>query len=446
MSTNEYIALGVLVLVFFLIIERRRLNNIPIWTSMLIGAGLMVGLQAISIEDAVKAINLDVIIFLFGMFSIVSALDRSGVLRFVAAKMLSKANDNANSILLVFVIGLGILSAFLVNDTIALLGIPLVIHISRQIGVRPTVLFIALAFGISIGSVMTPIGNPQNLLIAIKSGISLPFLTFIKWLIIPTILNLFLTYFILKVYFKKEFLKVSIHVNDDSKIITIKEDDLVSTNVITNQYLARTSVIILVLTIAGFIVSEILQYIFHVTFFNISVIAALGAIALYALSNERRELLYNIDYSVLVFFAAMFVFTAALWTSGLIPDIMSKISNPSPGHNNTISNNAIISIVSVAFSQILSNVPFVALYNNVMIDNGFNADDVSEWMMLAAASTIAGNLTIFGAASNVIIIEAAESRSVKAFSYSEFLKIGSIVTVTNLLVYYLFITFIFGRI
>jgi Na+/H+ antiporter NhaD/arsenite permease-like protein len=413
---------------------------------MLIGAGLMVGLQAISIEDAVKAINLDVIIFLFSMFSIVSALDRSGVLRFVAAKMLSKANDNANSILLVFVIGLGILSAFLVNDTIALLGIPLVIHVSRQIGVRPTVLFIALAFGISIGSVMTPIGNPQNLLIAIKSGISLPFLTFIKWLIIPTILNLFLTYFILKVYFKKEFLKVSIHVNDDSKIITIKEDDLVSTNVITNPCLARTSVIILVLTIAGFIVSEILQYIFHVTFFNISVIAALGAIALYALSNERRELLYNIDYSVLVFFAAMFVFTAALWTSGLIPDIMSKISNPSPGHNNTISNNAIISIVSVAFSQILSNVPFVALYNNVMIDNGFNADDVSEWIMLAAASTIAGNLTIFGAASNVIIIEAAESRSVKAFSYSEFLKIGSIVTVTNLLVYYLFITFIFGRI
>lgn len=80
-----------------------------------------------------------------------------------------------------------------------------------------------------------------------------------------------------------------------------------------------------------------------------------------------------------------------------------------------------------------------------MISNGFNADDVSEWMMLAAASTIAGNLTIFGAASNIIIIEAAESRGVKAFSYSEFLKIGFIVTVANLAVYYLFITFLFGR-
>jgi Na+/H+ antiporter NhaD/arsenite permease-like protein len=81
-----------------------------------------------------------------------------------------------------------------------------------------------------------------------------------------------------------------------------------------------------------------------------------------------------------------------------------------------------------------------------MISNGFNGDDVSQWVMLAAASTIAGNLTIFGAASNIIIIEAAESRNIKAFSYSAFLKIGSIVTVTNLAVYYVSITFLFGRI
>src|SRR5438128_5509303 len=147
---------------------------------MLIGAALMVGLQIIRIEDDFKAINLDVIMFLFGMFSIVSAIDRSEVLKCVAVKMLSKTGNHPNSILLVFIVGFGIISAFLVNDTIALLGIPFVIHISRQISIRPTLLFIALAFGISIGSVMTPIGNPQNLLIAFKSNIPLPFLTFVK--------------------------------------------------------------------------------------------------------------------------------------------------------------------------------------------------------------------------------------------------------------------------
>ena len=420
MHLNEFVAIGVFVIVFFLIVERRRLNNIPIWTSMLIGAAVMIGLQVISLEDAFKAINLDVIIFLFGMFSIVSALDKSGVLKFVAVKMLSKAGNDLNSILLVFVIGFGIISAFLVNDTIALLGIPLIVHISRQISIRPTVLFIALAFGISIGSVMTPIGNPQNLLIAIKSNIPLPFLTFLRWLFIPTIVNLFLTYFILKVYFKEELSKVP----------------------------AKISVIILLFTVAGFVISEVLQFLFHVVYFSISVVAVLGATALYAFSRERRELMYNVNYSVLVFFAAMFVFTSALWISGLIPEIMMHIPNPVANNNNNdnvIRNNAIISVVSVTLSQILSNVPFIVLYNNVMINNGFNADDVSQWMMLAAASTIAGNLTIFGAASNIIIIEAAESRGVKAFSFFEFLKIGSMVTASNLIIYYLFTTFLFGR-
>lgn len=158
--------------------------------------------------------------------------------------------------------------------------------------------------------------------------------------------------------------------------------------------------------------------------------------------------MYNVNYSVLVFFAAVFVFTSALWTSGLIPEIMVHIPNPVANNNNNdnvIRNNAIISIASVTLSQILSNVPFIVLYNNVMINNGFNADDVSQWMMLAAASTIAGNLTIFGAASNIIIIEAAESRGVKAFSFFEFLKIGSLVTASNLIIYYLFTTFLFGR-
>jgi Na+/H+ antiporter NhaD/arsenite permease-like protein len=452
MHLNEFVALGVFVIVFFLIIERRRFNNIPIWTSMLIGAALMVGLQVIGVEDAFKAVNLDVIVFLFGMFSIVTALDRSGVLKFVAVKMLSKAGNNVNSILLMFVIGFGIISAFLVNDTVSLLGIPLVIHISRQITIRPTVLFIALAFGISIGSVMTPIGNPQNLLIAIKSNIPLPFLTFLRWLFIPTIINLFLSYFILKVYFKGELSKVPhSQIANGEKVMDNGTNDerLLSTNPITNPRLAKISVIILLFTIAGFVISEILQFLLHVVYFSISVIAVLGATTLYASSSERRELLYNVNYSVLVFFAAMFVFTSSLWTSGLISDIMTHIPNPvannNNNYNNVIRNNAIISTVSVTLSQILSNVPFVALYNNVMISNGFTADDVSGWMMLAAASTIAGNLTIFGAASNIIIIEAAESKGFKAFSFLEFLRIGSVVTASNIIIYYLFITFLFGR-
>lgn len=201
---KEYIAIAIFTITYVLIVGRIRFK-VPIWAAMLIGATLMLVFQIIGLENAIKSIQLDVIMFLFGMFSIVSALERSGMLRLFAIKMLSKSKT-PNSLLMMFVVGMGLLSAFLVNDAIALVGIPLVIYISKHLEMRPNVLLIALAFGVTVGSVMTPIGNPQNLIIALQSGIPLPLVNFIKILAIPTLINLFLTYFILKIHFKKDLL------------------------------------------------------------------------------------------------------------------------------------------------------------------------------------------------------------------------------------------------
>jgi Na+/H+ antiporter NhaD/arsenite permease-like protein len=78
-----------------------------------------------------------------------------------------------------------------------------------------------------------------------------------------------------------------------------------------------------------------------------------------------------------------------------------------------------------------------------MLNNGFAGDaHVSQWMMLASASTIAGNLAILGAASNIIIIDVAESKNVKTFTFFEFFKIGVLVTLANIVIYYLFITYL----
>jgi Na+/H+ antiporter NhaD/arsenite permease-like protein len=175
----------------------------------------------------------------------------------------------------------------------------------------------------------------------------------------------------------------------------------------------------------------------------LSVIALLGAAALYLVSgSDRKDILKSVDYSVLVFFAAMFVVTSALWSSGAYSCRIFLSHIPAPSPNNLFQSNAIISVVSILLSQILSNVPFVALYNFVMLNNGFGGDaHVSQWMMLASASTIAGNLTILGAASNIIIIDVAESKNVKTFTFLEFFKIGGLVTLANVVIYYLFIVY-----
>jgi Na+/H+ antiporter NhaD/arsenite permease-like protein len=425
---QDYIAIGVFAVVYTLIIGRTRFG-VPIWAAMLIGAALMIGLQVIGIQAAFESVNLDVIAFLFGMFSIVSALDRAGVLQRVAIRMLEVVKT-PDRLLMAFVVGMGLLAAFLVNDTIALLGIPLVIYVARRAGIRPVILLLALAFGITVGSVMTPIGNPQNLLIAIQSGIPMPFTTFLLQLAAPTIVNLFVTYAILKLYFRKE-------IGSNYYQLSVTE---LPERANYNPRLASISIAVLIATIAGFIVSEVFNSL-GIANFSLSAVAMLGAAAIYALSSQRVAIMKSVDYSVLVFFGGMFVVTSALWSSGAVSLLfMNYIPTPDPG--DLAQSTAVISAASIGISQVLSNVPFVALYNFVMTDSGFNGQHVDQWMMLAAASTIAGNLTILGAASNIIIIEAAESRGLHAFSFLEFFKVGSLVTAANLAVYYIFIVLI----
>ena len=332
---------------------------------------------------------------------------------------------------------------------------------------------------------MTLIGNPQNLLIALQSGMSIPFITFIRILGIPTIINLFVTFFILKIYFKTDLviastLSLSNRHNrnqqkqqhypqhhsserDNQKIKhnyfseyipvldNIRQTASADDDDIVNPLLAKISIAVLLLTIARFILSETFQFIFHfANNFSLSIIAMLGDTVLYAISKERREILVSVDYSVLVFFAAMFVFTTALWSSGIISYILSYF--PTPDKYDIFQSNAAISIITISLSQVLSNVPFVALYNNIMINNGFAVTDysgdssgsINQWMMLAVAGTIAGNLTIFAAASNIIDIETTESKGLKAFSFVEFSKIGVIVTIANIIIYYRFIGLVFA--
>lgn len=420
---QEYVALAVFAVVYVLIVGRRRFG-VPIWAAMLIGAALMVGLQVTGISDAYRAVKLEVIAFLFGMFSLVSALERAGVLKALAARMVARART-PSQLLMIFVVGMGVLAAFLVNDTIALLGIPLAIQVARHAGIRPTVLLLALAFGITVGSVMTPIGNPQNLLIAIDSGIDFPLATFLLYLGAPTVANLFVTFYILKRYFRKELPKTL-------EAVPATEE---GNGVPHDPRQARLAIYVTVATMAGFVLSEVLHAL-KVTDIGLSIVAMLGAAALYALSRDRTQILKSVDYSVLVFFAAMFVVTSALWSSGAISVITGWLPDPDP--SDRAQSIGVITAASLSLSQMLSNVPFVALYDFVMIDNGFTGHHVSQWLMLAAASTIAGNLTILGAASNVIVIEAAESRGIRAFGFFEFARVGAIITAANISVYVAF--------
>jgi Na+/H+ antiporter NhaD/arsenite permease-like protein len=434
---HEYAALAVFGVVYVLLIGRGRFG-IPIWTAMLVGASLMLVLQVISIQAALASINLEVIGFLFGMFSIVSSLDRAGVLQRIAIKMFAIAKT-PERLLMVFVVGMGLLAAFLVNDTIALLGIPIVIQVAKYTGIRPAILLLALAFGVTVGSILTPIGNPQNLIIAIQSGIPAPFITFLRHLVAPTIVSLFVTYFIVRLYYRKEISSKYSRNSSNSSNSTVEISKKIQKHY--DPHLAKISISVLIATITGFIISDVLHFL-GILNFSLSAVAMIGATAIYAVSNQRTQILKMVDYSALVFFVGLFVFTSALWSSGAV-SILFLNYIPTPNPNDLLQSTAVISAASIGISQALNNIPFVVLYNFVLINNGFTGGQhVDQWIMLAAASTIAGNLTILGAASPIIIIDGAESRGLRAFTFLEFFKVGSMVTAANITIYYSFIVLI----
>ena len=132
--------------------------------------------------DAFNAINFDVILFLFGMFLVGQALETSGYLSYLAHKLFGKARST-DQLLLLILFGFGTLAAFLMNDTLAIIGTPLVLLLAEENDLPTKPMLLTLAFTITTGSVMSPIGNPQNLLIAVNGNLINPFVSFFRYLL-----------------------------------------------------------------------------------------------------------------------------------------------------------------------------------------------------------------------------------------------------------------------
>jgi Na+/H+ antiporter NhaD/arsenite permease-like protein len=404
----------IVLLVVFVLIVVRRIGRfrLQIWQAMLLGALTVLLTGQISPSKALHAINLDVIFFLFGMFVVGEALEESGYLSHLSSRLFGRAKT-VDSLLLLILFGVGLLSAFLMNDTLAIIGTPVMLQIARKTGIRPKLLLLSLAFSVTIGSVMSPIGNPQNLLVAINGNIPNPFVTFLRYLAVPTLINLFLTYLVLK-FFYREQLKTEL-LNH-------------STDPITDPALAqlsKVSLIIIVVLVLAKITTSLLGLGID---FRLTYIALAAALPIILLSPRRLGIVRRIDWSTLIFFATMFVLMKSVWDSGYFQNVIADL------HLN-LRSVGVIMVISIALSQLISNVPLVALYLPVLSHLGAATKGM---MALAAGSTIAGNFSILGAASNVIIIQNAEKKTGETLTFWEFVRIGIPLTVVNTLVYWLF--------
>jgi len=411
---SEYISVTVLIVVF-LLIAIRKIGSIrfKIWQAMTLGAMIVLLTGLISPIEAVYSVNLDVIAFLFGMFIVGESMQRSGYLAYLSQRLFHRATS-VNHIVLLILFPIGLLSAILMNDTLAIIGTPVVLALSKKHGISAKLLLLTLAIAVTTGSVLSPIGNPQNLLVATSGGIESPFISFLQYLAIPTILSLSIAFFFLRSFFRKEFL---VELSEEQNEVIQKDGRMVQ--------LSKLSLFLILLLIGLKIILFLIAPWFDL---RLSYIALIASLPILLFSRQRVEVFRNIDWSTLLFFVSMFVLMGSVWQSGVIQDIISQYSLD-------LASIPTIMAVGVLFSQLFSNVPLVALIIPIFTANG---SSLVQLMALAASSTIAGNMLVLGAASNIIIIQNAEKQG-ETIDYIEFAKIGIPLTIVQTLVYLFFL-------
>lgn len=376
-------------------------------TIALVGAATLAAIGAISSEQAYEALDLGTLMLLLAMMIINANLRIAGFFGLVAERILPRARS-PRLLLLMVMVSAGLLSALFLNDTIVLVFTPLLLEIVLALGRNPIPYLMGLATAANIGSAGAITGNPQNMLIGASSGI--PYLKFSMYLMPVAIIGLLCAWGILILVYRKEFTKAF------DTFVPHREVRIYRPLLLKS---AISVVVLLTLFVAGV---------------EVPLAAIIAASLLLVTRRLRPERVFNeIDWSLLVLFSGLFVVTAAIETSGwgdslfglLLPLMDAGVLS--------------ITVVTAALSNIISNVPAILLFRP-LVQQFSNPEQV--WLILAMASTFAGNLTLLGSIANLIVAETARRRRV-TLSFTEYLKAGVPITLLTLLIGVVWFTLLF---
>lgn len=408
MSVFQYITLLIVsVTLIGVAIGRYPVLRMNRATIVLVGSALLIFINAISFDQALSSIDLNTITLLFCMMIINVNLRICGFFDLITQKVIRIARTPSQLLILV-IFSSGILSALFLNDTIVLVYTPLVLEITSLLGLNPIPYLIATACAANVGSAATIIGNPQNMLIGISSGIS--FLDFTLKLAPVALGALLFVWLVVSIVYRKQINNKKFFVEPEIKIKLYFP-------LFYKSMIAAVIMIILLL----------LDY-------PIPLSALVASSILLVTRRLKPERVFReIDWSLLVFFSGLFVVTASIDTSKIGGHLFSLIL---PLLQSDL---ATFSIISAVVSNIVSNVPAVLLFKPV-VPLMQNANTL--WLLLAVSTTFAGNLTLLGSVANLIVAESAKSRGVK-LSFKEYLKAGIPVTVLTLLFSVIWFTLFF---
>ncbi|MEH1798555.1 MAG: anion transporter [Nostoc sp.] len=370
-----------------------RMNRASI---ALVGASLLMAFGVLDLKEAWQAIDYKTLIFLFGMMVISTNLAYAGFFQ-LTLDTVTHFTRSPLGLLIVLTFGSGILSAFFLNDTIALIFTPLVLGLTQTLNLNPIPYLLALAGATNLGSVATLSGNPQNILIGSFSGIS--YLDFAKALTPIALVSLLIQIGLLWWLYP----------------------DVRSTKSCPSVTPVRYRIFKPLLTKSLLITGGLLiAFLIGIPPAQATLVAA-GLLFITRRIKPQR-VLNKVDWDLLVMFSGLFVVTAGVEKLGILNLFSGLVYNPLN-----------ILGITVLLSNLVSNVPAVLLLQHLIPH-----PDTKTWLLLAAGSTLAGNLTLLGSVANLIVAEAVAKLGYQ-LSFWEHLRFGLPLTVVTLILAYFWI-------
>lgn len=371
---------------------------------------------SINIAYYVNYIDFNVIFLLISMMIIVSVAARSGIFNFAAVKILGLTRGKPVLILPALAIFTAVVSAFLDNVTTVILVMPMTFAIAEKLDINPTPFLIAEIFSSNIGGTATLIGDPPNIIIGSAAGLS--FMEFVNELAPIVALIMVFAIALLLFVFRK-----SLKASPEKMADLMKSSD---SPTITKRAAAARSMTVLGFVIVGFVLHDAIGL-------QSSIVALTGA-ALLLIFEKPEDIFKELEWNTIFFFIGLFVIVGALEASGgikMMADEILKITNGSQAATSMI-----ILWGSGLISGVIDNIPYTATMAPMIleIEKAMGAEYAYPlWWSLSLGACLGGNMTIIGAAANVIVSENAAKQGYK-ITFMQFLKYGTMVTILSLAV------------
>jgi Na+/H+ antiporter NhaD/arsenite permease-like protein len=380
-------------------------------------AGLtVVALGVIHQQEAFAAIDLNVIFLLAGMMVMASVLAQTGFFEWLAIHSVRLSRGEPLRLLLILSVVTAVLSAFLDNVTTVVLITPITLSIARRLGVSPMPYLISQILAANIGGTATLIGDPPNILIG--SAARLDFGAFLVNLGPVTVMVFLAFVVVMRVAFRR-----ALQVPDAQKEAALEDTESAS---ITNRPLLVRALVVVGLTMAGFLASSALGL-------EAGMVALLGATVLMLVGRlDPHEAFREVEWSTLFFFVGLFVLVQSVVHVGLVGEIADSLARASGGDIGVASVGLLW--FSALASAIIDNTPYTATAIPVvqrLVESGLPAEPL--WWSLALGTCLGGNLTIVGASANVVVANRA-ARAGHPIRFVEFLRYGAVVVVASLVI------------